>query len=976
MNKLALISAKKDRLNVLRKQYEAYLLRAYANHRPPGSVTGDSGIASQNEDKHTKKTVMMAHPDLAPAEARGVLSPRVHLGAPDRQSSQPRSISVSKFHDQTAVGSLNNPPMWMTTPVDATFDVDHRQTNAPRGPHIYGPVPNAQYPQTIPFNYNESAPRSLQHIPDIRVSYAEAPVLSVAHSSDNIQPHAVPANRFFREHMESVQAASGLSATAQFPVGSTVRYAETSRNVPVPRQFDPSTLLQYHNANMLVSDPRLQVKNPSDTATVEPSLVTGKSSTYRMEPDVNVVNQIGSLPGYMDYILASSQKSDDEGSARSITSEDLDGLIRRNERLLWENADVVKTPRRSPTALGMDNVNLDENGRTTILENELDRYISNIRKLHREHAVQSLDDLDHEQNTSGDLLNVSLSEDALELPVEERVRKERVPEEMGKILALASDLASRTATLKEVARDSTAIENDSSSKEVGDGIKHREIAKSEASEFKGKCETEGRATSTRNKIRKDVATHSMKLEQPRGDAKIAKENWNNVTDSAGSREHDRQVSITRKDNADKETITSHRLRIDDPKNMSNEKQLDLATGKESNTEELSDAVEELAPQDLASMQKKVGELRLDDFDGAMEKHAEDTVEQVREEVTSKSCDSSQFAEQNGVDNEIENARSSQDALPRLETKKLDANETNKTERQNETDGPIEDAQSVPSKILSQYLADEPKIASQPDEKLGEPGENDRIKQDEVTELRSDDQSEGVKEYSEEQEHVEDPSQAQQYEQQDPNQQYYDPNIPYEAGNEVYEGYDQGYAQEGQDYVEYVDGQYEQYPEDLSNQQYQHYSDAQYEQNSNQAYNYTYDPNQGYGDPNQQYDPNQGYENNPDNRAYDYTEQVAYDSNQTYNAYEQEYKEEQCNPDDDVKDRAEKPETEDVSQRQANPEPDHHKSDGDGTKLQQADAANEANQPKKKDVIKSLLDSDTDSTIERNVSNTESDFDFN
>lgn len=32
--------------------------------------------------------------------------------------------------------------------------------------------------------------------------------------------------------------------------------------------------------------------------------------------------------------------------------------------------------------------------------------------------------------------------------------------------------------------------------------------------------------------------------------------------------------------------------------------------------------------------------------------------------------------------------------------------------------------------------------------------------------------------------------------------------------------------------------------------------------------------------------------------------------------------------------------------------------------------------KTKDVIKSLLDSDTDSTIERNISNTESDFDFN
>lgn len=979
MNKLALIGAKKDRLNVLRKQYETYLLRAYANHRPPGSVTGDSGIASQNEDKYTKKTIVMAHPDLASAETRSVSSPRAHPGAPDPpQSSQPRPISASKFHDRVAVNASLNNSILTAVPLGATLDVDHRQTSVPHGgPHIYA----HQYPRMVPSNYDESAPRNLQHVPDIRVSYAEPPVLSM----DNMQPHAVSANRFFREHVDPAQIASGPAATARFPAGDTSpRYVgETSRSVPTPRQFDPSTLLRYHDANVLLADPRSRIREYDPSATVGPTLrVTGKSSTYRTGPDTNVANQIDPLPGYMDYILANShQKSDDEGSIRSIASDDLDGLIRRNERLLWANADAaVKTPHRSPTAFGIDNANLIDD-RTALLENELDRYISNIRKIHRQHGIQSLDEADHEQNTSGDLLNVSLSEDAVELPAEDRgARKERVPEEMGKILALASDLASRTANLKEVARDSAGQDDGTPTEVDGDGIRRdREIAKSDALEFKGKRQAEGRAG---NEIREDVATHSAELDRPRGDTRIAKESWNNAADSAESRARDREIFTIKKDDANVGKAT----RMDEPKNAPDEKGVDLVTSKESNIDGQIDAVEELAPWDLASVQKKVCELHLDepDEDRAAGKNAEDTMDEVRKEIASESP---RFVEQSGTDGEVENARSPPDTLPRsdVETKRSDASEASETEREKETREPVEDAQNVPSRVSSQHSVDEPKVASQPDEELGEGDRQELDSKDETTEqqLRVDDQFEGVVkdgEYGVEQGYVEDPSQAQQYERQD--QQYYDPNMPYEAaGNEEYERYaDQGYAQAGQEYVEYVDGQYGQYPEE--SQQYQHYPE-QYEQDPNQAYDYGYDPNQGYGDPGQQYDPDQqqGYENNPDNQAYDYAEQVPYDPNQTYDsAYGQEYKEEQrAPPDDEERSRAAEPtETRDeVEQRQVDPDSEHKSENiDDEDKSQRADV-NGANQSKKKkDVIKSLLDSDTDTTIERNVSNTESDFDFN
>lgn len=72
---------------------------------------------------------------------------------------------------------------------------------------------------------------------------------------------------------------------------------------------------------------------------------------------------------------------------------------------------------------------------TEILENELERYISKIRNLHKE-LEKSVDEGDPEQNTSGDLLNVTLSEDDCEQ------KSQRIPEDLESILALADNLAS------------------------------------------------------------------------------------------------------------------------------------------------------------------------------------------------------------------------------------------------------------------------------------------------------------------------------------------------------------------------------------------------------------------------------------------------------------------------------------------------------------------------------------------------------
>lgn len=982
------------------KQYEAYLLRVYANRGPPGSVTGDSGIASQNEDRYPRKTVAAAHPDLAATETRGISSPRVHQ-AP-LQSSQSRSTPASKFHDQSPVNNtlLNNPALLLTKTLNAPLGVDYHQTSVLRTPHVYVPpylsqsgdqivqVPAILTPDTRPYSrtisdYGGNAPGDLQDVPNLHVSYTTAPVLSMP-SSKQIQPNAALVNQLLRQHMGSVHAASDRSTIApQFPATDATRNEVAHSHSP--RQFDPLTFVQpfqYHDVNALPSDqqPQLREYVPSDATVAGTASMAAKLNAYptSMIPEMNVVrdprDQVGlPLPGYMDYTLKSPQKSEDEGSTRSLTSDDVDDLIKRNEHLLWKNADVTKSlPRRLSTALVTNNANPDENGRTTaILESELDRYISNIRKLHREHGVQSQEELDHEQNTSGDLLNVTLSEDAQELPAEDKARKEKVPEEMDRILALASDLVSRTADSREIAspaeRDRNGIAEDEGEHRA-DKQSDVPIPKSEEKRdafASGAEEHDTAAFTTRDEIREDpVATHPPKLERPREDTKITRENWNN-DDLAESRVCDREVFIAKGDDAKEETTVSpgSGLPVGDPRNSVEERWLDLLTGKESNIDAVFDIAEELAPWDLASMQKSVRELRLDDLDN------ERTAERQIEEAANDEIGDTIASESSRVVEQINANGDWKDSHPPSEVKVKESSE------KHETDACIEEAEfSVISSGDQECVIEEPAVL-QADEKLVEVrrGNESEKRQnvDETSETRIDDQAEIAEqnnEYNIEQGYAEDPNQVQQYEeQQNADRQYdYGQSMPYEGGgNEEYGGYaEQGYAQEGQEYVEYAEGQYEQYVEDPnSQQQYQHDPNVQYEQDPNQAYDYSYD---------QQYDPGQRYEGDP-NQTYEYSENAPYDPNQTYDgAYEQEYnKGEQQNPEDNIvtavdSGREGGSETEEASlQKQTDPRSEQKTEDGGEDKSK-----------KKKDVIKSLLDSDTDTTIERNVSNTESDFDFN
>lgn len=920
-----------------------------------------------------------------------------------------------KFHHQNPVNNtlLNNPALLPTRRLDASFGVDYHQASVSRTPHVYvtpigqtgdqlAQVPAIstpdirQYSQPIS-EYGGNAPGNLQDAPNLHVSYTTAPILPT--SSEQVQPDAALVNQFLKQHMESMRTTPGFSTIERFPAADTTR--NEAVHLHTPRQFGSFVQpFQYPDVNVLHSDQQPQIREyvPSNATVPGATSVTSKLSAYptSMIPEMNVINQVEPLPGYMDYILRSPQKSEDEGSTRSLTSDDVDDLIKRNEHL-WRNADVAKLPGLS-TLLAAKNANLDENGKTTaILENELDRYISNIRKLHREHGVQSQEELDHEQNTSGDLLNVTLSEDAQELSAEDKAKKEKVPEEMDRILALASDLVSRTTDSREIVRPAERDRSGTSAEAKVDGDNRGDndaaIPESKEKRDASTREAEGHdiAASTRNETRKDVATHPTKLERPHKDTKIVKENWDN-DDLAELQVCDQEVFIAKENDAKEKTtvFASSRLPVDDLRKPMEEKQLDLVTGEESDIDGVFDTVEELAPWDLTSVQKSVRELCLDDPDNepAMKRPTEKTPDgKIGDTIVNES---SRAIEQSNVDSEGKDSHLPQDTLTPSEASFAEANKSNKNEiescEKHETDTRIEETESSIISNADQHQEreiDEPSTAQANEDLVEVQERNKKVERqnvDETLKTQIDDQAEIVEqnnEYNVEQGYVEDPSQVQQYEeQQDPNGQYdYGQNVPYEsAGNEEYERYtEQGYAQEGQEYVQYVEGQYEQYVEDPnSQQQYQHDPNAPYEQDPNQAYDYSYD---------QQYDPGQGYEGDP-NQAYEYPENAPYDPNQTYDVtYEQEYKGEQQNPEDNVvtvdSGREGRSETEEMSLQKQSDLQLEQKTDGGEDKPHQTDVVDEtAQSKKKKDVIKSLLDSDTDTTIEKNVSNTESDFDFN
>ncbi|XP_012273398.1 uncharacterized protein LOC105695923 [Orussus abietinus] len=445
---LALMTAKTDRLGVLRKQYEAYLLRVYGNQCPPGGGTGDSGIVSQNDEK-SSRLITTPSPNSAPLRRRSEpqwYSPRENYSHPKQNDVSSSYHNLPKYYNQSVQHRAETPQITVEENViNGRGDFHSRQ----QIPSIYGSL------MTIGPTGSPGTAQGHANVGNA-ISVSTPQNLQICHTDkggQSSEPNTLESRARVQNDIARFAQPLGIHH-ADFN-GMSQRYPLPSPDSPMNNKDNSLRALSKTLSQQNLTIPpayRSSSQPPCLDALSKPNDRVGASLGPRVSVtennDFGTFGQSTPLPGYLNYSVRYSRdfaNDDHRGPPRSVLAKsDLDELIKRNEHLLPK--DHLMQGSRSNTRNEQE-ANLSRNmGRPSYaLDGELDRYIDNIKRLHRDLAVQSPDDLDHEQNTSGDLLNVTLSDDGVEFSAEEKLEIGCIPQEVEEVLALADELAMRTA---------------------------------------------------------------------------------------------------------------------------------------------------------------------------------------------------------------------------------------------------------------------------------------------------------------------------------------------------------------------------------------------------------------------------------------------------------------------------------------------------------------------------------------------------
>lgn len=693
-----------------------------------------------------------------------------------------------------------------------------------------------------------------------------------------------------------------------------------------------------------------------------------------------------------------------------------------------------------------------------LVENQLERYINKIRSLHRGGEPQSLEEIDHEQNTSGDLLNVSLSDDGLDLLVEDKPRETLLPQHLENVLALASDLANQTAT-NAISVANNMYQNSSSGDKVEgndaevNAALNRERNKSdeqivvpeaehqlasinrlldqtESHEKKNVSSSEKHESLAKNGISREVAKPPSELapRPTRNIREIAKLIPSSEDTDQGECASGR-IGADPVNEDDSTSLNRHILSQapeDKRDNFSRrssslkKSQYKLASGEErENDENLHDVVEDLEPWNLSALERRVQEIILNDeaqdnfvsrglerkIDATSrrseQKHEDLAFEEIVEpEATEKTefivenKEAAQPVDSWENNDQTEEGTKIQEGSepPELQQSSSGPAADSKAELQEEAITQLREEES-PEEI--NYLTNngaDPNVDYQPNQAdVNHTNQTNSYPNDPPAEYayNADGQyrvpDEEYSQYNLNDGLQYDEDQGQQYEYsnkqyvQDPNQQNYvqDPTQGTYAPNSDKEIYNEDVNQ--QNYMQ--DPNQQTYAENFTEENYtQDVTQQNYVQDPNQQ-EWVEDPNQQYDvDVNQQFVQDQQYLNDL-NQEYSAVpgEQYAADPNDQYLGDEQY----PAQPNEAYSGDYVQGASEDYPTPSAdNPYPkaaaDLGAHEDSAVAYESPENLPEANNTtrKTKDVIKSILDSDTDTTIEKNVSNTDSDFDFN
>ena len=810
----------------MQKYYEAYLLQVYGNPRSSGSVTGDSGVTSQHEERSYRREL------ISPGRRHSIQSASIPLSTPTTNlSSRVATPTLSKYSEL-------------------------RFLDPPRTRQEKFPYSNQQLLYTTPktpYNSTKSLSSSKSQVPEICISSSFSPTLV----SRDVQTDK-PVTSFFDQSFTSGEPyqISGIGSSSQVSLSQTLPQFSN--------QFSHQVICspQIHDTTQY-----LYTSLPKTSNLMEKTNLGSRTEFRGLSGLENTFESPSPIPSYPYYSWKYDQKSsrfenrspiieknsvfdknpifernsifnknsfiEDKNPPRFFRRFDFSTTFRRNDRPLPSSKDLLSSRTKSslkPSKLFSSlKSDYDIYGKSRRMDNELDRYIGKIRNLHRDVELQSIEDLDHEQNTSGDLLNVTLSDDDLDLPAD-RIREKHAREE--RVEALAIKDQSNSSGKQVESRDSTLIIPNVAEPPVT--LTNVPVSETRHDVLSNKDEETSAVIAADENNSKISKQEAEIVANPNTNSMFAKFLKNNVDGSLDEKETSQVVFDENKDSVFGDLISRNddQPKVDEIHKLENKTKIDL---------------NEKSP-------------KLDD----QKIEAENLETSVEDEKT----------DVQGQETEVKKEEESKDQEIK---EKEELEERHKVENENKAEEEkgegLENEQDVEKELIeSQDYVQDPSQDYQ-----YESNQNYNYDPNTGYDQYQGYSAEGYDQYDPH--YGQNPSQygqdANQYD-QNPDQYSQDPNQEYDPSQ---------YSQDINQYPQDPNQQYEhdpnqQFVQDPS-QSYIHDPNQQYAQDPSQ-----YDPNQQYQDPNVQYDPDQPYD---PNQTYDYSQSQNYsEQDQSYLQQDQNY----------------------------------------------------------------------------------------
>lgn len=986
-------------------------MRVYANRQNPGSVAGDSGVTSQIDDGYSKRNssvVQFGHQLNQNIPFSSTV--RFNEKLTDNPS---RNEQLSHIQYPTRTGIVSSPPatLYDKTNVSRREPEYEGNFNSPKDAKNQQlrlsrtSLPQIQRSQKDIRDDKFVSPLNLENNRNLPDRYLTASIFENVALNRSLLLSQY--NKLSPSHMEPIQNAAPYHPTNEALISENILQRNS---LNIPQSQIPSTSAQcqsdipiiqrtlYRDTDLYKNVPRSNFR--FSTLGSVPAKITKADSPRIMPVELSPRShgQIDYFSTHGTTVHSSNDLKSNEMSAHFVPR---DYSLHRNVPPYSTSSKTIGRAMYGLSNIPRSNNDFDEETRTTRkLENELDRYINKIRNLHRELDAQSLEEHDYEQNTSGDLLNVTLSDDGTDYPTD-KAKDERVSREVAKVLALADDLASKKPSVSnaESSRDDKDKKINGTVPKNYSNTEDKRTNLNSETRYDVLSDKTFETTSERlekGSINDDVASHNLKLE--RSDKNIQdleKEHRNNVMvkniqDSNG------HVKVILENDADAKVENNEAL-VKNHEQRAKEDSYVLQTGAEIDTSQEFFNAESLNSWDVERMTKEVIEVQLDRMDKDLIDNDEnkETVIVNEDEDEKRITETSVILEnevptnlsldhENAIVDEIDTIEQ-QDANKNLEiiSNVEDLSENNQKE---------ESIQDIP--LASDHIEysnrryDDTKVeVIEEDKNIEESGQMVDVNDIQRERLPQENNT-SVEYYASNEQNVQELDQDDGVYKSDVNQEFFDPNQQYDydqnalvednnIANQEYEGYikdDYEAVITDENPIktddEYLEQSYEQYPPDPE-QEYMEEENQEYREDRDKSnvYDENYDADRvNDNETNEEYLVERYNTVETDQDAIDVeTDQNAaiVNTETDQNAIEVDYNVDNID-DRDLTDNFANNDIEKESIIRSNI------SDNDQLSI----PVEQTNQSKKKkDIINSLLDSDTESTIERNISNTESDFDF-